>query len=379
MTTPRTVFLQGNEAIVDGALAAGVKVFSGYPITPANEILYNMSKKLPLVGGYFIQAEDEISSLGNVLGSSLVGVKSMTATSGPGFSLMQEMIGFASAAEIPCVIVNVMRGGPSTGIPTQVSQEDVFQSRWGTHGDHPVIVLAPSTVADCFTITVKAVNLSEKYRTPVIVLSDKVVSHTRENLEIPSEVETYDRALPQDPPDWYTPYKATNGSPPMGLLGGQYRSHVTGLVHDLRGYPTQRPEEILEFKERLYKKFDVHLDDIQLYEEYLVDDCDILLISFGSTARTALEVVHRARESGLKVGLFKIITLWPLPEKRIKEVMENKDLVLIPELNIGHVYSMVNKIGPGQTKIKKLNKIDGTLIEPESLLNEIKKYTGSKI
>ncbi|MFW6129560.1 MAG: 2-oxoacid:acceptor oxidoreductase subunit alpha [Atribacterota bacterium] len=366
--------IQGNEAIVEGAILSGVKFFSGYPITPANEVLFNMNKKLPKIGGFCLQAEDEIASLGNVLGSSLTGVKSMTATSGPGFSLMQEMIGFACAAEIPCVIINVMRGGPSTGIPTQVSQEDVFQSRWGTHGDHPVIVLAPSTVLDCFNVTVKAVNFSEKFRTPVVVLSDKVVSHTRENIEIPDKVEIFNRLLPKDPPNWYKPYKTDNGCPPMGLFGSEYRSHVTGLVHDVNGYPTQKPEEIKEFKERLYRKFDMYLKEIQLYEEYMTEDADILIISFGSVARTSIEVVNKARENGIKAGLFKIITLWPLPEKKIKEHIADKKLVIVPELNIGHVYRMVRKIGHEEQKIKKLSKIDGTLITPNELYNKMSEY-----
>ena len=239
----KPLLLQGNEAIVEGALAAGCRFFAGYPITPATEISEVMSARLPAVDGTFIQMEDEIASMGAVIGASLAGVKAMTATSGPGFSLMQENLGFACVAEVPCVIVNVMRGGPSTGLPTNVSQEDVMQARWGTHGDHPIIVLAVSNVQDCFDLTVKAFNFSEAYRTPVIILSDEVVSHTREKFVAPeaSEVKVMDREKPEMPPEWYIPYEDTpHGVPPMGIFGDGYRYHVTGLIHDVRGFPTQR-------------------------------------------------------------------------------------------------------------------------------------------
>ena len=239
----RAKLLQGNEAVVEGALAAGCRFFAGYPITPATEISEVMSYRLPAVGGTFIQMEDEIASLGAVIGASLAGVKAMTATSGPGFSLMQENLGFACMAEVPCVIVNVMRGGPSTGLPTRVSQGDVMQARWGTHGDHPIIVLAAATTRDCFDLTVTAFNLSEKYRTPVILLTDEVVAHTREKVVLPepAAVEVVDRLRPTAPPEWYVPYADTaSGVPPMGIFGDGYRYHVTGLTHDVHGFPTER-------------------------------------------------------------------------------------------------------------------------------------------
>ena len=261
--------LQGNEAIVEGALAAGCRFFAGYPITPATEISEAMSYRLPAAGGTFIQMEDEIASMGSVIGASLAGVKAMTATSGPGFSLMQENLGFACVAEVPCVIVNVMRGGPSTGLPTSVSQGDVMQARWGTHGDHPIIVLAVSTTQDCFDITVKAFNLSEKYRTPVIILSDEVVAHTREKIFLPhpGEIEVLDRIRPNTPPEWYIPYEDNpRGVPPMGIFGDGYRYHVTGLIHDVRGFPTQRPDEIIPFMNRLFRKINQHFYDIQMVD-----------------------------------------------------------------------------------------------------------------
>ena len=253
--------------MVEGALYAGCRFFAGYPITPATEISEVMSYRLPAVDGTFIQMEDEIASMGAVIGASLAGVKAMTATSGPGFSLMQENLGFACVAEVPCVIVNVMRGGPSTGLPTHVSQGDVQQARWGTHGDHPIIVLAVSTTQECFELTVKAFNLSEKYRTPVIILSDEVVGHTREKLVLPpaTPLEVVDRVRPDMPPEWYLPYADTaSGVPPMGIFGDGYRYHVTGLIHDVRGYPTERPDEIVPFLNRLFRKITQHFHDIQM-------------------------------------------------------------------------------------------------------------------
>ncbi|MCJ7776685.1 MAG: 2-oxoacid:acceptor oxidoreductase subunit alpha, partial [Desulfobulbaceae bacterium] len=257
MPKQKRLLLQGNEAIAVGALAVGCRFFAGYPITPASEISEVLSAQLPQVGGTFIQMEDEIASMGAIIGASIAGIKSMTATSGPGFSLMQENIGFACITETPCVVVNVMRGGGSTGLPTCPGQGDVMQARWGTHGDHPIIVLAVSTVADCFEITVRAFNLSEKYRIPVVLLSDEVVSHTRETVIFPSpqDIEIVDRIAPSVPPEWYVPYENNStGIPDMAAFGEGYRYHVTGLVHDERGFPTQHPEEIKAFTNRLFRK-----------------------------------------------------------------------------------------------------------------------------
>ncbi len=255
--TGQRLLLQGNEAMVEGALAAGCRFFAGYPITPASEIAELMSLRLPAAGGTFIQMEDEIAGMGAVIGASLAGVKSLTATSGPGFSLMQENLGFACAAEVPCVVVNVMRAGPSTGLSTSPAQGDVMQARWGTHGDHPVIVLAVSTVNDCFTVTVQAFNLAEKYRVPVIVLSDEIVAHTREAVVLPDPagITVIDRTRPAVPPEWYIPYEDNSrGVPAMAEMGSGYRHHVTGLIHDVRGFPTERPEEVDAFIRRLFRK-----------------------------------------------------------------------------------------------------------------------------
>jgi 2-oxoglutarate ferredoxin oxidoreductase subunit alpha len=367
----KPLLLQGNEAIVEGALAAGCRFFAGYPITPATEISEVMSARLPAVDGTFIQMEDEIASLGAVIGASLAGVKSMTATSGPGFSLMQENLGFACIAEVPCVIVNVMRGGPSTGLPTNVSQGDVMQSRWGTHGDHPMIVLAVSTTKDCFDLTVKAFNLSEKYRTPVIILSDEVVAHTREKISLPhpEDLEIVSRIRPSMPPEWYVPYEDNSrGVPLMGIFGDGYRYHVTGLVHDPRGFPTQRPDEIAPFMNRLFRKIYQHFFDIQMVEHEQTEDAEILVIAYGSVARSARRAVRDARDRGIKAGLLQLITLWPFPRQNLEPLLRQVRVALVPELNLGQVSREVKRVNQGQTRIEKLNRIDGGLITPEEIL-----------
>jgi 2-oxoglutarate ferredoxin oxidoreductase subunit alpha len=370
-TTGRQVLLQGNEAMVEGALAAGCTFFAGYPITPATEISEVMSVKLPAMGGTFIQMEDEIASMGAIIGASLAGAKSMTATSGPGFSLMQENLGFACVAEVPCVVVNVMRGGPSTGLPTSVSQGDVMQARWGTHGDHPIIVLAVSSTKDCFDITVKAFNLAEKYRTPVIILSDEVVGHTREkiNLPHPGEIEVIDRIRPNMPPEWYVPYEDNSrGVPPMGIFGDGYRYHVTGLIHDVRGFPTQRPDEIVPFLNRIHRKISQHFFDILMVEKELADDAEILVVAYGSVARSARRAVREARRRGVKAGLLQLITLWPFPRQILEPYLRQVKAVLVPELNMGQVSREVKRINQGVTRVETINRIDGNLITPEEIL-----------
>jgi 2-oxoglutarate ferredoxin oxidoreductase subunit alpha len=372
----RPVLLQGNEAMVEGALAAGCRFFAGYPITPATEISEVMSWRLPALGGTFIQMEDEIASMGAVIGASLAGIKAMTATSGPGFSLMQENLGFACIAEVPCVIVNVMRGGPSTGLPTHVSQGDVQQARWGTHGDHPIIVLAVSTTRDCFEVTVRAFNLSEKYRTPVIILSDEIVAHTREKILLPppETLEVLDRVQPTMPPEWYIPYEDTpRGVPPMAPFGAGYRYHVTGLVHDVRGFPTERPDEIDPFLNRLFRKINQHFFDINMVEEHLVEDAEVLVVAYGSVARSAKRAVTDSRERGVKAGLLKLITLWPFPRQLLEPHLKQVRAVLVPELNMGQVSREVKRINRGLTRVETLNRIDGKLITPEEIVDRLVK------
>lgn len=370
----RPVLLQGNEAMVEGALAAGCRFFAGYPITPATEISEAMSWRLPALGGTFIQMEDEIASMGAVIGASLAGVKAMTATSGPGFSLLQENLGFACIAEVPCVIVNVMRGGPSTGLPTHVSQGDAQQARWGTHGDHPMIVLAVSTTRECFEVTVQAFNLSEKYRTPVIILSDEIVAHTREKILIPrpEEIEVVDRVRPTMPPEWYIPYEDTpRGVPPMAPFGAGYRYHVTGLVHDVRGFPTERPDEVEPFLNRLFRKINQHYFDINIVKEHRAEDAEVLVVAYGSVARSAKRAVADARERGVKAGLLKLITLWPFPRRLLEPHLKKVRAVLVPELNMGQISREVKRINRGLTRVETLNRIDGKLITPDEILERL--------
>jgi len=365
--------LQGNEAIVEGALAAGCRFFAGYPITPATEILELMSAKLPSVGGVFIQMEDEIASMGAIIGASLAGSKSMTATSGPGFSLLQENLGFASVAEVPCVIVDVMRGGPSTGLPTAPSQSDVLQARWGTHGDNPMIVLAAADTLGCYTLTIRAFNLAEKYRTPVILLSDEVVSHTREVVELP-KVEVIDRITPSVPSEWHIPYEDNEtGVSPMASFGSGYRHHVTGLIHDVRGFPTQRPDEVEAFIMRLHRKMEEGYDDIAMSSEFLMEDAEMGVIAYGSVTRPALRAVKEARKLGYKVGLLQLITLFPYDKPKIRSVLKQCKAVLIPEMNMGQMSLIIKRLNEFKCNVVRHGRIDGQFITPDEIYQRILK------
>jgi 2-oxoglutarate ferredoxin oxidoreductase subunit alpha len=367
--------LQGNEAIVEGALRAGCRFFAGYPITPATEIAEVMSQRLPAVDGTFIQMEDEIASMGAVIGASLAGVKSMTATSGPGFSLMQENIGFACIAEVPCVVVNVMRGGPSTGLPTSPAQGDVMQARWGTHGDHPIIALCPSTIRECYELTIKAFNFSEKYRNPVILLLDEVVAHMREKISLNDDdkIDVFNRVKPTVPPEWYIPYEDTPvGIPPMANFGEGYRYHVTGLTHDVRGFPTSRPEEIDPFIRRLFRKISQNFVDLQIGEFFMTDDADVSVIAYGCVARSAKRAVIDARERGIKAGLLKLNTIWPFMRIQVERVLQTSSCVIVPEMNMGQISREVKRVNKGGAKVFSINKVDGTIITPQEIFNRIR-------
>ncbi len=372
----KKLLLQGNEAMVEGAIAAGCRFYAGYPITPASEISERMSYRLPQVDGTFIQMEDEISSLGAVIGASLAGVKSMTATSGPGFSLMQENLGYACMTEVPCVIVNVMRGGPSTGLPTSPAQGDVMQARWGTHGDHPIIVLSVASVSECFSIIVTAFNLSEKYRVPVIVLSDEVVAHSRETFTIPpaDSIEVVDRIAPNVPPEWYKPYEDNSrGVPTMSTMGDGYRHHVTGLVHDADGFPTDKPGEIEAFTKRQFRKITNGFFEIQITKKFNLEDAEIVVIAYGSVARSARHAVAMARAQGIKAGLIQLVTIFPFPKNTVVNVMRQCKAVLVPEMNMGQISREVKRVNPGTTEVFKYNRIDGQLITPLEIFEEIQK------
>jgi 2-oxoglutarate ferredoxin oxidoreductase subunit alpha len=368
----RELLLQGNEAVVEGTLRAGCRFFAGYPITPATEISEILSVRLPQVDGTFIQMEDEIASLGAVIGASLAGVKAMTATSGPGFSLMQENLGFAVIAEIPCVVVDVMRGGPSTGLPTFPSQGDVMQARWGTHGDHPIIVLCASTVRECYDLTIEAFNLSEKFRNPVILLVDEVVAHMREKVVLPEEVEVFDRVKPTVPPEWYIPYEDTpRGVPAMANFGEGYRYHVTGLTHDIRGFPTSRPDEIGPFMARLHRKISQHFSEIQKAEFFQTEDAELTVVAYGCVARSAKRAVREARERGIKAGLLKLVTIWPFMRAAVERLLQTSKTLLVPEMNMGQISREVKRVNRGVAKVYTFNKVDGTIITPEEILNRM--------
>ena len=372
------VLWHGNEACAYGALAAGAKFFSGYPITPSSEIAEILSGELPKVGGKFIQMEDEIAAIAGALGGSLAGRKSLTATSGPGVSLKLENIGFGAMAEIPLVIVNVMRGGPSTGLPTKASQADVMQAKWGTHGDRPTIALAPDSIPECFWLTIKAFNLAEKYRLPVFVLLDEVLGHMREQFIPPdqSDIEVYNRKHPSVynlySPREYLPYKHTKDDvPAMAAFGDDYRFHVTGLFHDETGFPTNDPVEIDKKMRRLMRKIDNNLDDILEWEERELDDADYAVLAYGSTSRSAASAVADMREDGQKVGLFRPKTLWPFPEDRVRELATRVKGIVIPELNMGQVALEVERIVAGRTVVKHLGRVDGELLTPEEIRQSV--------
>ena len=368
--------LMGNEACAEGALAAGIRFFGGYPITPSNEICEIMSNRLPPIGGKFIQMEDEISGMASIVGASIGGLKSMTATSGPGFSLMQENLGFACMAEVPCVIVNVMRGGPSTGLPTLPSQGDIMQARWGTHGDHPIIALCPTSVKEIFDLTVTATNLSEKYRTPVIILMDEVIGHMREKVVLPQleSVEIIDRVKPTCPPEWYRPFEDNkSGVPLMATFGDGYRYHITGLTHDDMGFPTTKPEEVNALMQRLFRKIRQGFDDILLYENFLMEDATSVIVAYGAMYRTAKTAVLDLRQEGHKVGLLKLTTIWPFPKIAFENLPDQVEELFVPEMNMGQLFREVVRVNRGKRLTHKINKVTGELMTPAEIVHEIKR------
>lgn len=366
---------EGNHLVAEAAIIAGCRFYAGYPITPSSEIAEYMAVRLPQVGGTFIQMEDEIASMGAVIGASLAGVKSMTATSGPGFSLKQENLGFACMAEIPVVVVDVMRGGPSTGLPTHPSQMDVMQARWGTHGDHWIIALAPAFIDEIFWATIRSFNLSEKFRVPVILLLDEILGHMHEGFQIPdeSEIEIVDRAKPTVPPEEYFPYDDSQGDvPPLAPFFTGYRYNVTGLNHDKSGFPTTNPEIIRRDMERQRRKIYGHLDEILWWSEYKLDDAELALVAFGSMGRSAQAAVDLARELGIKVGLFRPITLWPFPEDQVRDLAGRVRTIIVPEMNMGQLVLEVERAVRGRCEVVPLNKVGGIPIDPPEILDAIK-------
>ncbi len=376
-------FIQGNEACVEGALYAGLDFFAGYPITPSTEIAELLSYRLPQKGGKFIQMEDEIASMGAIIGASLTGSKVMTATSGPGFSLMQEALGYAIMAEIPCVIVNVQRGGPSTGVPTHVSQGDVNQARWGTHGDHAIVTITASNHQDVFETTVAAFNISETYRTPVILLYDEVVGHTRERLIVPEQgelplVERL-RTSVREGVDYHPYLPREDGRLPMSDFGGVHRYNVTGLFHDMWGFPSDNPKIVHGLLRHLIDKIQNNVNQIARFKEYYLEDAECILISYGSSARSANHVVVNRRPRGERLGLLELQTLWPFPYDLVREKCANAKYVVVVEMNMGQILQEVRRAVDRPEKVFLANRIDGVFITPIDIRNILRVIQGKGV
>ncbi len=374
-------FMNGDTACAEGAISAGCRFFAGYPITPATEIAERMAERMHEVGGTYVQMEDELASMNAVLGASWAGVRSMTATSGPGFSLMMENLGLGIMTETPCVVVDVQRGGPSTGLPTLVAQGDMMQARWGSHGSYEIIALAPSSPQEIFFLTVRAFNLSEKYRTPVLIMSDEVVGHMTEKVVIPSpdRLEFFLRRKPTVPPDQYLPYKADDDLvPPMANAGDGYHIHVTGLTHDERGYPITTAEVQGRLIKRLVDKIRVNRDDIFQVEEEGTDDADVVVCSYGISARVAGLPVGQARAEGIRVGVIRLITVWPFPEEHIRRIARNVKAIVVPELNHGQIALEVERCARGAADVILVPHSGGDLHRPEDILSAIRRGAGRR-
>lgn len=371
----KVALLQGNEACAQGALYAGCNFFGGYPITPSTEVAEVLSGELPKIGGKFIQMEDEIGAMASIIGASLTGAKALTATSGPGVSLKQELIGYACIAEIPCVIINVMRGGPSTGMPTGPGQSDVMQAKWGTHGDHAAIALVPASCQEIFSETVRAFNLAEKYRMPVQVLYDEIVGHMRERIVFPEpgELEVINREAPTDGPDTYKPYDSTKGQvPPLAAFGSGYKFHVTGLNKADDGFPTTKASLVDAEERRQIDKVTDNIADIESYEEYLTEDAEVIVWAYGSTSRSARYAVNELRKEGIKAGLFRPITLWPFPEKRTAELAANAKAIVVAEMNLGQMIYEVERVAKGACVVVGEFRVDGDPLNPGQIMTKVK-------
>jgi len=364
-------FIQGNEACVEGAIYAGIDFFAGYPITPSTEIAEHLSRRLPETGGKFIQMEDEIASMCAIIGASLTGKKVMTATSGPGFSLKQEAIGYACMTEIPCVIANVQRGGPSTGNPTHVSQGDINQARWGTHGDHSIIALTASNHQDVFNMTVDAFNMAETYRTPVVLLFDEVVGHMREKLVIPEkgEVEIVSRLRTSlgKGVDYHPYLPREDGRLPMSDFGGEHKYNVTGLFHDMWGFPSNNPKVVNELLRHLVDKIENNVRSITRYKEHFLEDAEYIMVSYGSSARSAIHLAKNRRAKGEKIGVLELQSIWPFPTEMVREKCANAKAVLVVEMNMGQVTAQVKAAVRKPNRVFLANRIDGKLITPADI------------
>jgi 2-oxoglutarate ferredoxin oxidoreductase subunit alpha len=373
----KNVLMQGNEAVAYGALDAGCNFFAGYPITPSTEIAEILARELPKRGGTFIQMEDEIASICAITGASLAGAKALTATSGPGFSLMQEGIGFAKITETPCVVVNVQRAGPSTGMPTSPSQADIMQARWGSHGDSPAIVLYPDSVKESYELTIRAINLSEKYRTCVVLLLDEVIGHMRESVLLPDlrNTRVINRIKPNVPPHWYKHYdKDQKYLSPLASYGEGYRFHVTGLTHDALGFPTNKPAEGAEMMARLRNKITYNIRDLVQIESHQMEDAKIAIFAAGITARSAKAAVAMARSEGIKLGLLRPLTIWPFPDEAVRKMLQDVEAVIVPELNQGQFIREIKRLTRDKSEgtVVGLTKVNGQMLTPTEILSKVK-------
>ncbi|MEM2588467.1 MAG: 2-oxoacid:acceptor oxidoreductase subunit alpha [Candidatus Bathyarchaeia archaeon] len=370
--------MSGDIACAEGAIAAGCRFFAGYPITPATEIAEHIASRMPKVGGIYIQMEDEIASIAAVIGASYAGLKAMTATSGPGFSLMQENIGLAVMTEAPCVIVDVMRGGPSTGQPTLPGQQDVMQVKWGSHGDYEIIALAPSSAQEMFNLTIEAFNLAERYRVPTFIITDEAVAHTWEKVVIPplEEIKVVNRKKPDMPPSKYMPFMPDDDLvPPMACFGEGYRFHATGLAHDEYGYPrTQDSEVQTRLVRRLCDKIRKNADKIVRVEKAFLDDAEVLVVAYGIVARAALGAVKKARDQGIKAGLLRLITLWPFPEKHVVEAAANAKAIIVPEMNCGQMVREVERVAK-TTPVYPVPKLGGAPHTPLEIFEALRRHS----
>jgi 2-oxoglutarate ferredoxin oxidoreductase subunit alpha len=369
-------FMDGDTACAEGALAAGCRFFAGYPITPATEIAERMARRLPQVGGIYIQMEDELGSIAAVIGASYAGVKAMTATSGPGFSLMQENIGLAFMTEAPCVIVDIMRGGPSTGQPTMPSQQDVMQAKWGSHGDYEMISLAPSSVQEMFDLTIEAFNLAETYRTPVTVLADAIVGHMYERVKIPADdaIRIVNRKKPGVPPEKYAPFQPDNDLvPPMACFGEGYRFYATGLTHDETGRPrTSSAKAQQKLVQRLCDKIRKNADKIVKIQEVMLEDAEVAVVAYGISSRAALSAVRKAREAGIKAGLLRLVTLWPFPDWHVSRIAKQASTIVVPEMNYGQIVREVERAAK-ETPVIFLPKLGEEPHRPLEILEAIRR------
>ena len=368
-------FWQGNEALAMGAIAAGCRFYGGYPITPSTEIMETMAVELPKCGGVFQQMEDELGAMASTIGASIAGAKALTASSGPGFTLKQENLGLAYEAEIPVVVVDVMRGGPSTGLPTQGAQQDVMQARWGSHGDHGTIAYAPASVPECYTLAIEAFNAAERYRQPVLILSDAEIGHMREKFVVPEpgSFEIVNRKKPAVDPEQFVPYKADieDEVPPMAGFGDGYRWHVTGLTHNEWGFPTNDPVEIDKKMRRLMRKIDRFRDDIVKYETVSAEDAEVLVVSYGSVSRSSVRAVKDARAQGIKAGHFRPITLWPFADKELEKLARKVKTIIVPELNCGQMVLEVERAVHGKARVVPMSLVNGELFQPSEIFEKI--------